>query len=280
MTRRRNAWSGPTRNARWRRPVLAFVLGLTVAAANTAAAERSALRFQEEASPVAAEPIPDWFVDVSVGIEAAPGPSLGPLAFDHRLFGSEPGEIDGRYRRSRSAIFEASLGYRVQDHLLIAVAVSNTSHDMDVDVAAQLPHPFFFNRLRAVEGTGAVGREQLALHVSLMWRIREGGKTELALFAGPSWFDFEQEIAVGAEFDSEYPHDTATFTKPEVRLHSSVTTGYHIGAEGVYWFRPSMGLSGTVRLSSGPDELKFDEETWLKVDAGGLQTSVGLRIRF
>lgn len=233
---------------------------------------------QEQAPPQAL----DWFFDVSGGLQFANVGSSPPTAFDHPLFGPEPGSIDTRYRASRAALFEASIGYRVQDHVAIAVAVGRTAHDMDVGVTAELPHPFFFDRPRAVEGTAGVERSELALHLSLMWRIREGGNVEFALLGGPSWFKFEQELALGSglRFESEYPYDAANFAGVAPQAHSTAATGYHVGAEVAWWFRPRTGLLATVRFTEAPTEFELDDDARLDIDAGGVQASIGLRLRF
>lgn len=224
----------------------------------------------------------DWFWGVSLGLEFPSRPSLpNPLAFDHPLFGSEPGEMAARYRGSSGTAIEASMGYGVQRRLAIAVTLSTSSHDMDVDVAAaELPHPFFFDRPRSVEGAVAAAREQLSLHVSAIWRVREGKKLEFALFGGPSWFELEKEILVGLEFESAYPYDEAMLTEGIVQVHSSVTPGLHLGAEVAWWFRPRAGLLGTIRHVYGPDEFELPDGTRIDLDAGGLQALMGLRFRF
>lgn len=259
-------------------------LGLVLVAVALTASEPTAPPSQEDAAPeaeVGSEVGDDWFWDVSVGIESARGPSLpSDRAFDHRLFGLEPGEMNARYRRSSAAAFEASIGYRVQGRLAIAVALSRSSHDVDVDVAAELPHPFFFSRPRSVEGAVGAARGQLSLHVSAMWRIREGKRLEFALFGGPSWFEYDEEIVVGLEFESEYPYDEAELTGGEILMHSSVTAGLHLGAQVAWWFRPRAGLLGTVRHVYGPDEFELPDGTRLDLDAGGLQALVGIRYRF
>ncbi len=261
-------------------------LGLVLTAVALTASEPLAppSRGEREAFPgaeVDAESGGDWFWGVSLGLESASRPSLPqPLAFDHALFGLEPGEMAARYGRSDATAFEASMGYSVQGRLAIAVTLSTSSHDMDVDVAAELPHPFFFDRPRSVEGAVAAAREQLSLHVSAMWRVREGKKLEFALFGGPSWFELEKEILAGLEFESAYPYDEAMLTEGNVLTHSSVTPGLHLGAEAAWWFRPRAGLLGTIRHVYGPDEFELPDGTRIDLDAGGLQALIGLRFRF
>lgn len=224
---------------------------------------------------------PAWFFDLAGGFQSSTHRSPGPLEFDHPLFGPEPGVVDARYGRSDSALFEATLGYRVQNRLAIAVTISRSSHDLATDIAAELPHPFFFERPRTAEGKASVPRSELALHLSLMWRIREGGKLDFTLLVGPSWFDFEQGMARDVEFESEYPYDTASFTRLKPEVYSTAATGYHVGAETAYWFRPRTGLLAMVRWSEGPTEFKLDRAGQrVTAEAGGLQTTVGIRFRF
>lgn len=232
-------------------------------------------------APAGAGNVGDWFWGVSVGLETAARPSRpGVVGFDHPLFGSEPGEFDARYRKSPTGAFEASMGYRVQGRLAVAVTLSRSSGDLDVEMAAELPHPFFFDRPRSVQGTVGSPREQLSAHLSWMWRIREGRKLEFAVLGGPSWIEFEQGVVVGASFDSEYPYNEAALTGPELLYHSTGTNGLHLGAEVAWWFRPRTGLVGTARHVHAPEEFELPDGTRLDLDAGGLQVSVGIRRRF
>lgn len=221
-----------------------------------------------------------WFWGVSGGVESVSGLPPASLKFDRPLFGGEPGELDTRYPRSSAAAWEASIGYNLQRRAALAVTLSTSSHGMVVDVDAALPHPFFFDRPRSVEGTVEVDRKQRSLHVSAMWRLLEGGKTEIALFGGPTWLQFDQEVVIGVDSDSEYPYDEASLTGPEVQTESRTATGVHAGAEVAHWFRPSSGLMGTVRYVHAPEELGLPDGARLDFDPGGVQVLIGIRFRF
>ena len=60
---------------------------------------------------------------------------------------------------------------------------SQSSLSASADIVGRLPHPFFFDTLRTVEGTqGSLTRDETAIHLSFRWLVRDGEKIELAIF--------------------------------------------------------------------------------------------------
>ena len=151
--------------------------------------------------------------------------------------------------------------------------MSRLSRSETVDLTGQLPHPFFFDRPRAVDGTGAgVAREETALHVHARWGIPVSQSVEVALFGGPTFFSVSQAFVTGIDFDQAYPYDTATLTGAMTRAEDGSTIGFNVGADVSVYFSRWLGVGGLIRFSRSEVDLG-DRPTTIAV--GGLHTAAG-----
>lgn len=221
------------------------------------------------------------FFSAGVGTQAVSGLSVSNVRFDHSSFGTESGEVDSRHSGGSGESVEASGGFWVRTRFGIGAAVSRMSLRDDAVVTARIPHPFFFDRASTVEGaaTGS-SREETAVNLHLLWRIRTGGKVEVALFGGPTFFDVDQDLVSAVEFDRSYPYDAATLRGVTRQQASASATGYNVGVKADLWFGRRMGVAGTVRYSRASAELPMSDGRSVSTDLGGLQTLIGLQGRF
>ena len=160
----------------------------------------------------------------------------------------------------------------------LGVGVSRLSRSETVGLSGQLPHPFRFDRPRAVDGTEAgVAREETAIHVHARWGIPVSQSVEVALFGGPTFFSVSQAFVTGIDFDQAYPYDTATLTTAMTRTQDGSTIGFNVGADVSVYFSRWVGVGGLIRFSRSEVDLG-DRPTTIAV--GGLHTAAGLRLRF
>ena len=142
---------------------------------------------------------------------------------------------------------DAAAGARLWRQLGVGVGVSRLSRSETVDLSGQLPHPFFFDRPRAVNGTeSGVSREETALHVYARWGIPVGQSVEVALFGGPTFFSVSQAFVTGIDFDQAYPYDTATLTGAMTRTEDGSTIGFNVGADIAVYFSRWVGVGGLL----------------------------------
>jgi len=124
---------------------------------------------------------------------------------------SEASEIDNRYHTGGVPGFEADGGVRVWRNLAVGVGVSRFSKETTAAVSAQIPHPFFFNKPRAVSGDAAsLTRDETAVHLQALWMVAISRRWQLALSGGPSWFSVGQDLVGDVTVTQTYPFDTAT----------------------------------------------------------------------
>lgn len=223
-----------------------------------------------------------WYIGIGAGVLSTSDAPAGTFSFDNSLFGSEQGAFDADYSADDDTVFELSAGVRLGDGPFgLGVTWSQSSPSASADIVGRLPHPFFFDTLRTVDGTeGNLTRDETAIHLSFRWVVREGQKTELTLFAGPSQIELDHDLVTAVRFDQTYPFDEATYAGTHRQSRSGDAIGYHLGIDIVRKFGNTVGVGGVVRYSQAGIDLDGPDGTNVSVDAGGLEALVDLRFRF
>ena len=223
-----------------------------------------------------------WTIGIGAGILSTSDTPAGTFSFDSSLFGSERGEFDADYPAEDGTALELSAGVRLGDGPFgLGLTWSQTSLSASADVVGRLPHPFFFDSPRTVEGTqGDLTRDETAIHLSFRWLVREARKIEVTLFAGPSQIEVDHDLVTAVRFEQTYPFDEATYAGTHRQSESGDAIGYHLGIDIVRKFRNTVGVGGVVRYSQAGVELDGPDGSTVSVDAGGLTAAVGLRFRF
>ena len=109
------------------------------------------------------------FLTINGGQQAASPDFSDNIAFTDF---AEEGDFDARYANGSDTVFDAGGGIRVWRNLGIGAGVSLFSHTGDAGITARIPHPFFFDRHRAVDGTEpGFAREETAVHLQALWVI-------------------------------------------------------------------------------------------------------------
>ena len=151
--------------------------------------------------------VPRGFVSVNGGLQTASSDFSDSVRFGHVLFGPEDGSFDASYPAGDDTGFDAGGGVRVWRNLAVGANVSVFSRESDAGITGQLPHPFRFDRLRAINGTAAgLARAETAVHVQALWVIPVGRSVAITLFGGPTWFNVTQDLVTGITFDQAYPY--------------------------------------------------------------------------
>ncbi len=218
------------------------------------------------------------FLTINGGQQAASPDFADNIAFTDF---AEEGDFDARYANGSDTLFDAGGGVRVWRNLGIGAGVSLFSHTGDAGITARIPHPFFFDRHRAIDGTEpGFAREETAVHLQALWVIPASRSFHITLSAGPTFFTVKQELVTGVNYDHAYPYDVATLSGTDKQGQSVSTTGFNVGGDVAFYFTEWIGVGGTVRLSRGSAVLTSPDGGTVTIDTGALQTSGGLRIRF
>lgn len=217
-----------------------------------------------------------WF-GVSGGMQAATSSFDG--AFETPLY-AETERVTIRYPVKTGAIVAASGGYRVWKRLTLGLGATRYSRRAAASVKARLPHPFFDNQFREVEGTTSALRGESAAHLLIGWMMPLSDRIRLIVTAGPSVVNVEQTIVTGVQFSEVYPYDTAQFTGATTKRASRGAAGFNAGADVIWMFSRRVGAGALVQVTRARARLNAGDGRSLRVDAGGAQAALGIRFIF
>jgi hypothetical protein len=212
-----------------------------------------------------------------VTISASYTPSLNFADTARLIQFGETEQIATSYGIKSIPGFDASAGIHVWRRLAIGADIAFVSKAGTGSVAAQVPHPLYFNRPRAVTGdTSGLTRTETALNVEALITVPVAARWRAALFGGPSWFSVKQDLVGGVTVTDAYPFDTATFNTASSARRSGSGAGFNVGGDLAYMVRPGVGIGGGIRFSRARVPLN-DTVT---VDAGGPHIDGGVRFLF
>ena len=218
------------------------------------------------------------FVSVNGGYQASSTDFRDSIAVTEF---AEQGTIDSAYAVDKGPQLDISGGARVWRMLGVGAAVTRFTKSGAASVTGRIPHPFFFNQLRSVEGEASgLKHEELAIHLQAMAFVPVGERFSVALFAGPSFFNVKQGLVQRIQFAQQYPYDTATFSGADTQTPSESAIGFNAGADVGYFFARNVGVGGVIRFSRASVDFASGGGEALTVDAGGAQMGAGLRLRF
>lgn len=217
-----------------------------------------------------------WF-GISGGIQ--PTANTFQDAFDLTLY-TEPEHITVDYPLKSGFVVAANGGYRVWKRLAIGAGVSHHSDGSSSTVKASLPHPFFDNTFRNIEGTARGHRTETAVHLQVGWMLPLSPKFRLLLTAGPTVMNVDHTFVTDVTFTESFPFDTAEFTGVVTKHGKRTANGFNAGADLWWMFSKSVGAGGLVQFTHVRANLDAGNERRVSVDAGGAQVGAGLRFVF
>lgn len=178
--------------------------------------------------------------------------------------------------------FGASVGlqYDFSERLgaILTFGLVNRSASATYDAA--LPHPLYFNKKRSVSGevSGTTYRETTA-HLDAAY-LGKAGALSYAVFAGPSYFSLSADLVESVQYSQSYPYDTVTVTSVPTSAETKTGIGFNVGADVDYSLGGSLSLGGQLRYSRANITLEPGAGDKAEIEAGGLQVSLGVRVRF
>ena len=187
---------------------------------------------------------------------------------------NEPASITAELPPTIAPLFDGGIVVRIAGNLGAGAAFSSLTRTDEAQIAARIPHPFFFNQLRAIEGTSSVEQKEFATHLSAVYMVAFD-RLDVALLGGLSLFQLDKDFVVDVVYDESYPYDTATFARSEISRASASKTGFHAGADVTWRLGRRWGIGGLLRYSRA--SVPFEGRS---IDAGGLQAGGGVRVLF
>jgi hypothetical protein len=228
--------------------------------------------------PAAGQTPARWFVGVNGGAQSAPQSMSDHFEFQQNV---ETATADVQYPGKTGAIFDVGVGVRLWRELGAGIAVSSSSNEGAANVAAKIPHPFFFNRPRSISGdVNGVTRSETGVHIHARYSVAFSSRLLLTLSAGPSIISVEQDLASDVQYDEAFPYDTATFRTSAVRSSKATGAGFNVGVDVTWMFSRHLGVGGFARGTHATVDLETADKRRIPVDAGGAQGGAGLRLAF
>jgi hypothetical protein len=169
---------------------------------------------------------------------------------------------------------------RIWNNVGAHVALTRLSNASSATIEAQVPHPFYFDRLRPVSGeaTNVLHRE-LAFHTDGAYVI-PSDSILLVVFGGLSFFSVTKDFVTDLSVNESYPFDTATFAGATLTRMSANVTGFNAGADVTVMVGRQWGLGGVLRYSRATVPFKSGDIDFGTQVLGGIQAGGGLRLIF
>jgi hypothetical protein len=217
------------------------------------------------------------WVSVSGGVQPAVNTFADTL--DVPVF-TETEVVSIGYPVTGGALVAARGGYRLWKQLTLGAGVTRYSRRAPATVDAQVPHPFFDNQPRAVEGTTPATRSETGAHLMVGWMMPLSDRFRILITAGPSVLRVRQTLVTAVEITETYPYDTATFKSATTKDASARATGFNAGADLFWMFSRRVGAGALVQVARARVKEPARTGRTLSVDAGGVQAGAGLRFVF
>jgi hypothetical protein len=193
---------------------------------------------------------------------------------------AEAEKVSIDYPGKGGAVVAASGGYRVWKQLALGLGVTRYNRQAQATVDAQIPHPFFDNRFRHVQGAAPATRTEIGTHVLIGWMMPLSDRFRILVTAGPSVLSVRQTLVTGVEFSETYPYDTAAFKSATAGSATARTTGFNAGADLFWMFSRNVGAGGLVQVTHARAQERTATGHTVSVNAGGAQVGAGLRFVF
>jgi len=188
--------------------------------------------------------------------------------------------VQTRYSAESAAGFEVGLRFDVTPAFGVAVTLGRFVRDVSGDASASVPHPFHFDRDRALAGSvGGLTLDETVGHFDLVYSVGAGA-LELSVFGGLSAFKVEAELVTRVDYAHAYPYDEATLTGLPAATFDDSPLGFNVGLGLDYAVSTAVGLGARARFARASATLGPDADNRAEVDVGGLQLAAGVRIRF
>ena len=193
----------------------------------------------------------------------------------------EQARFESDYRYRTGPLFDVSGGVRISPYFALGAGISWFNTEETASVSAQLPHPLYFNRNRSISGVSSpLTRSEMAVHLQAHVVVPATNSLTVMGFAGPTFFNVEQQLVTDVNFVHTYPFDTATFSSAVASRESSSAIGFNVGADVTYYFTDHVGIGWFTRYSRATLKLPSAGNGTLDIKPGGLHAAGGLRWRF
>jgi hypothetical protein len=189
---------------------------------------------------------------------------------------AEDGTLHSSYDVGKAPGLSFDLQYNFSKKLGARAGIQTFSRKADGAFDAQVPHPFFFGRLRSVSGTqGDMDFSESAISVTAVYRAGSG-KWKMNLEGGPAFFNVDATVAEHLTLGETYPYDTLPFAGVTTVKKSISPIGFAVGLEIGRELSDAIMVVVQGRFSQGSSDIDLNGQK-MSVKAGGGQVRIGLR---
>ena len=107
-----------------------------------------------------------------------------------------------------------------------------------------------------------------------------GERLTISLFGGPSYFGVSQDLVTDFAYAEAYPFDEASFRSAGTASGSQSAMGINAGGDVAVFVTRRAGIGVSVQFTRANVELPSANGGSTRVQAGGVSTGAGLRLRF
>jgi Outer membrane protein beta-barrel domain len=218
------------------------------------------------------------YVSVSGDVRVSPMSFAG---ISHPVVFVETATVNTTYDVQPAPGIDGGVGVRVWRNLGVGANVSWIARSSTGSIAAQIPHPFVFNKPRSVSGESTgLDHDETSVHLQAIWMIPAGPRWSVAITGGPSWIVVDQSIVSDVSVVSAYPYDTATFGSAASTRESKGSLGFNIGGDLTWHLGARTGVGFGIVYSQAKVPFATPSGDTMTVTAGGTRVNGGLRVRF
>lgn len=229
------------------------------------------------APPASAQPRQRFAIAVNGMVQTTRNPFTDRLELE---INRETASTDVRYPADGGPLGDASVAVRLWRNFGAGIGVSRFTRDERAATTSRIPHPFFFDSPREVEGDAPATRTERAVHAYAVLRFAPVRRLVVMVSAGSSFLTLEQDAVTSVEYDESFPYDTATFRRAPTRRASGSAVGMNAGADVAWMFTRHVGVGAAARIARATIDLELAPGRSKAIDAGGVSAGGGIRIAF
>ena len=189
---------------------------------------------------------------------------------------AEDGTLKSSYDVGKAPGAAFDLQYNLSRKFGVRAGFQTFSRKSTGTFEAQVPHPFFFSRLRTVSGTEAdMGFSESAVSLTAVYRAGSG-KWKVNVEGGPAYFKVDATIADRIQLGETYPYDTVQFGGVSSSKKKVSPIGFAVGLEVGRELSRSVAVVVQGRFSQGTGDLDVNGQK-MSIKAGGASVRIGLR---
>lgn len=209
---------------------------------------------------------------------------ISPMSFAgvaHPVVFVETATVTTTYDVQPAPGIDGGVAFRLWRNLGAGANVSWIARSSTGSIAAQIPHPFVFNKPRSVSGeSSGLDHDETSVHMQAIWMIPAGPRWSIAVSGGPSWIVVDQSIVSDVTVLSSYPYDTATLGSAVSTRQSKGALGFNVGSDLTWHLGARTGVGFGIIYSRASVSFTAASGDAVTVTAGGTRVNGGLRVRF